>query len=194
MGTAHPSFIVGIGGSAGGLRAYKALLDALPTDTGMAFVIIAHLYPTANSQLAEILSRHTRMPVRVASSGLPIQANHVYVIPPNADLFLEAYTFKVVSPRTKGNVQIDLFFTSLAEFMGARAIGVVMSGYDGDGTDGCRQIKAMGGRTFAQDMSTDVNVMSRSAQASGHVDLVASPGKISNELQRMASARRRVRR
>lgn len=194
MGSAHPTFIVGIGGSAGGLRAYKALLDALPNDTGMAFVIIAHLYPTAHSELAAILSRHTKMPVRVASSGLPIRANHVYVIPPNADLLLEGYTFKVVSPRTTRNVQIDLFLTSLAEAMGSRAIGIVLSGYDGDGTAGCREIKAVGGTTFAQDVSAEVNLMPVSAQASGHVDLVASPSEISVELQRMASARGRVRR
>ena len=122
MGTPNPRFIVGIGGSAGGLNAYKALLDALPSDTGMAFVIIAHLYPTANSQLAEILSRHTTMPVTVASTGKPIRANHVYVIPPNADLLVESNAFKVVSPRTRRNAQVDLFFSSLAEAVGPRAI------------------------------------------------------------------------
>lgn len=188
METLRPTLIVGIGGSAGGLNAYRALLDTLPSDTGMAFVIVAHLYPTAHSQLAEILSRRTKMPVAVVSTAMPILANHVYVIPPNADLLIENNTFKVVSPRTRRNAQVDLFFTSMAEAMGARAIGVVVSGYDGDGTEGCKQIKAKGGTTFAQDMSAEVNLMPRHADAAGCIDFVLPPDKISEELQRLARA------
>ncbi len=81
MKTVQPKFIVGIGGSAGALNAYKALLNAMPPDTGMAFVIISHMSPTAHSQLAIILQRHTKMRVTVASEAMPILANHVYVIP-----------------------------------------------------------------------------------------------------------------
>ena len=187
MGTLRPNFIVGIGGSAGGLNAYKALLDALPSNTGMAFVIVSHIRPAANSQLAQILSRHTKMPVMVASTAMPIRANHVYVSPPNADLLIESYAFKVVSPRTKRNAQIDFFLTSLAEAMGARAIGIILSGYDGDGTEGCKHIKAKGGTTFAQDMSAEVPGMPLSAQASGCIDFVLPPDKISDELQRLVS-------
>ena len=153
MGTLHPNFIVGIGGSAGGLNAYKALLDAVPSNTGMAFVIVSHILPTANSPLAQILSGHTRMAVKVASNAMPIRANHVYVTPPNADLLIEGYTFKLVTPRSRKNVQVDLFLTSLADAMGERAIGIILSGYDGDGIEGCRSIKAKGGTTFAQDVS-----------------------------------------
>jgi chemotaxis response regulator CheB len=185
MGRLRPNFIAGIGGSAGGLNAYKALLDALPPDTGMAFVIISHIVPTANSQLAQILSRHTKMTVMVASTAVPIRANHVYVIPPDADLLIERYTFKVVSPRTKRNAQVDLFLTSLAEAMGTRAIGIILSGYDGDGTEGCKHIKARGGTTFAQDMSAEVAGMPLHAQTSGCIDFVLPPGKIPDELQRL---------
>jgi two-component system CheB/CheR fusion protein len=184
MGILHPNFIVGIGGSAGGLSAYKALLDALPSDTGMAFVVVSHILPTFNSLLAEILSGHTKMKVIEASTRMPVRANHVYVCPPDADLFIESYTFKVVSPRTR-NKQVDLFLTSLAEAMGARAIGIILSGYDGDGTEGCKHIKAKGGTTFAQNESAEVDGMPRSAQASGCVDFVLSPDKISDELQRL---------
>jgi chemotaxis response regulator CheB len=188
MRTLHPEYIVGIGGSAGGLDAYKTLLDALPSDTGMAFVVVAHLHPTAHSQLAEILSRHTKMPVAVASTAMPVRANHVYVIPPDTDLFIESYTFKLVSPRARRNVQVDLFFSSLAAAMGARAIGIVVSGYDGDGTEGCKQIKAKGGTTFAQDMSAEVNLMPRHAEAAGCIDFVLPADKISEELQKLARA------
>ncbi|MDZ7581686.1 MAG: chemotaxis protein CheB [Deltaproteobacteria bacterium] len=184
-GNLHPNFIVGIGGSAGGLNAYKALLDALPSNIGMAFVIVSHILPTASSQLAEILSRHTKMPVMVASTAMPIRANHVYVCPPNADLLIDKGTFKVVSPRTGRNHQIDLFLTSLAEVMGARAIGIILSGYDGDGTEGCKHVKAKGGTTFAQDMSAEVADMPLHAQASGCIDFVLPLDKISDELQRL---------
>lgn len=190
MATVRPEYIVGIGASAGGLNAYKALLDAVPSNTGMAFVIVAHLYPTAHSQLARILSRHTKMAVAVAATAMLVRANHVYVIPPDADLFIESYTLKLVSPRAKRNVQVDLFFCSLAEAMGARAIGIVLSGYDGDGTVGCKQIKAKGGTTFAQDMSAEVNLMPRHAEAAGCIDFVLPPDKISEELQRLVRASR----
>ncbi len=160
MTAARPHYIVGIGGSAGGLSAYKAFFDALPSHTGMAFVIVAHLPPTANSQLAEILSLHTTMEVALASNAMPIQANHVYVIPPNSDLtIIDGAIFKIVSPRIRGNNQVDLFLTSLAEVVGLHAIAIILSGYDGDGTKGCRHIKNHGGTTFAQDVSAEVNSM-----------------------------------
>lgn len=111
-----PNFIVGIGGSAGGLRAYTALLKALPSNTGMAFVFIAHMSPTGKSLLAPLLSQSTNMPAVQAAEGMPIQADHVYVIPPNANLFIENYIFKVVSPRTLVNGrhnQVDYFLVSL---------------------------------------------------------------------------------
>ncbi len=185
MKKGRPKFIVGIGSSAGGLSASKALLDTLWPDTGMAFVFIAHLLPTAQSQLAEILSRHTTMTVLLASDALPIQANHVYVIPPNADLFIENFIFKVVSPRTRRNTQVDVFLTSLAEAMGPQAIGVILSGYDGDGTEGCKHIKAKGGTTFAQDSSAEVSHMPLGAQAAGCIDFVLPPDEISGKLQSM---------
>ena len=185
MGTLRPKLIVGVGGSAGALNAYKAFLDALPSNTGMAFVIISHIHPNASSQLAQILSRHTKMAVMVASTAMPIRRNHVYVIPPDADLLIESYTFKVVSPRTRRNEQIDFCFNSLAAAMGARAIGIILSGYDGDGTEGCKHIKAQGGTTFAQDMSAEVDGMPLSAQASGCIDFVLPPDKIPDALLQM---------
>ncbi len=183
-----PNFIVGIGGSAGALAAYKDLLDALSPRTGMAFVIVAHLLPKASSQLALILTRHTKMKVMVATTGTTIRRNHVYVIPPDADLLIEGTALKVISPRSRRNKQVDLFFGSLAESMGAQAIGVILSGYDGDGAGGCKQIKERAGTTFSQDTSAEVTDMPRHAEASGNVDFVLSPAKIADELHRMAKA------
>ena len=118
----------------------------------------------------------------------PILANHVYVIPPDADLLIENYTFKIISPRSGGHKQIDVFFISLAEAMGVRAIGIVLSGYDGDGTEGCKHIKAKGGKTFAQDMSAEVDFMPLSAQASGCADFVMPLDKIPGKLKSLAAA------
>ena len=184
----RPKLIVGIGGSAGALNAYKVLLDALPSDTGMTFVIISHMSPTAHSQLAEILSRHTKMAVTVASDAMPVQTNCVYVIPANSDLLIENFNFKVISPRSGRNKQVDVFFISLAEAMGVRAIGIVLSGYDGDGTEGCKHIKAHGGTTFTQDMSAEVEFMPLSAQASGCVDFVIPLDKIPDKLKSLEAA------
>ena len=182
-----PNYIVGIGGSAGALNSYKSLLESIPINTGMSFVVISHIHPEANSQLAQILSRHTVMPVLRTSTEMPIRANHVYVIPGNADLQIESFTFKIVSPRSRRSVQIDLFFSSLAKAMGERAIGILLSGYHRDGSEGCRSIKANGGITFAQDNSAEVEDMSRNAQALGYVDYVLSPKEIAEEVSKIAA-------
>lgn len=100
MGALRPNFIVGIGGSAGGLQAYQALFDALPANTDMSFVVVSHMLPSASSLLAELLSSHTKMPVMVASTAMMVMANHVYVNPPDTDLLIKNNFFRVVSPRT----------------------------------------------------------------------------------------------
>src|SRR5579863_5890636 len=85
----HPSHVVGLGASAGGLDAFLELFGALPSDTGMAFVVVQHLEPHSESQLAGILSRSTTMAVLQAREGQPVEPNHVYVIPPNALMVIQ---------------------------------------------------------------------------------------------------------
>src|SRR4051812_8259610 len=82
----NPFPIVGVGASAGGLEAFTQLLANTPADTGMAFVLVQHLDPHHQSRLAELLSRATRMPVLEATDGLAVRPDHVYVIPPNANM------------------------------------------------------------------------------------------------------------
>ncbi len=182
---AQPNFIVGIGGSAGALKAYRTFLQALSPTTGMAFVFIAHLSPTVKSELGPILSGSTKMPVVMAAKGTKVLANHVYVIAPNTDLTLKDEVFEVASPRTMKDgrhPQVNLFLTSLAETLGKRAIGVIFSGGDGDGTDGCREIRQGGGLMFAQDLSAEVDSMPRHALDSGCVDFVLPPDQIAKRL------------
>jgi len=188
MTTVRPIFIVGIGGSAGALNAYKALLDAMPDETGMAFVIISHMNPTAHSVLAKILQRHTKMSVLVASDAMPILANHVYVIPPDSDLTMDEYKFNVVFPRSGRIKQVDIFFISLANEMSTHAVGIVVSGYGCDGTVGCKHIKANGGTTFAQDASAEINFMPLSAQAAGCIDFILPLNEIPGKLKILAGA------
>ena len=186
----EPKFFVGIGGSAGGLKAYQNLLHALPSDTEMTFIFVSHMSPTRESLLPEILSRSTKMPVLEASEGMRLRPNHVYVITPNVDLLIENGAFKVVTPRTTvggAHKSVDYFLTSLADAFGPRAIGIVLSGADGDGSRGVKSIKENGGVTFAQDLSAQHESMPRTAWATGCVDFVLPPEGIARELRRLAA-------
>lgn len=141
--------IVGIGASAGGLEAFSQLLKHLPIDTGMGFVLIQHLSPNYKSQLSEILARTTQMPVMEVEDCMIVEPNHVYIIPPNNKMTLTKNLLRL-TPRekTQGNYTVDTFFNSLAQERGNKAIGVVLSGADGDGATGLKAIKVAGGITF----------------------------------------------
>lgn len=177
--------IVGMGASAGGLEAFRELLSHLPTDTGMAFVVIQHLSPHQKSLLTEILSRSTQMAVVEVQHGMVVEPNNVYVIPPNTMMTISQGVLQL-RPRAKTHglaMTVDTFFISLAEERGNKAIGVVLSGGDSDGTQGLETIKAAGGITFAQcEDSAKVNSMPNTAVASGYVDFILSPQQIAKEL------------
>src|SRR6478736_8545547 len=178
--------IVGVGASAGGLEAFTRLLEALPIDTGMAFVLVQHLDPDHESQLTQILSGGTALPVREITNDERVEPNHVYVIRRDTDLTVNGGVLKV-QPRKPGlHRPIDTFFESLAADRRERAIGVVLSGTATDGTLGLEAIKAEGGITFAQDDSARHDSMPRSAVAAGCVDFVLSPPNIAKELARIA--------
>ncbi len=179
--------IVGVGASAGGLEAYTQFLRALPADTDMAYVLISHLDPNHESKLDEILSRSSSMPV-VEVEGEPlVQANHIYVIPPNRSMIIQEGHLRLM-PRPQDGIKhrpIDAFLRSLAADQGVRGIAVILSGMGSDGTMGIREIKAQGGVTFAQDDTAAYNAMPRNAIASGDVDFVLPPEKIAEELVRI---------
>ena len=125
------------------------------------------------------------MPVLLAVSGMLVRANEVYVIPANADLLLEDGTLIVISPRNRRNTQIDIFFSSIALAMGPLAVGIVFSGYEGDGAAGCQRIKAAGGTTFAQDATAEVSSMPLRARATGSIDFVLPANEMPAELLKM---------
>ena len=180
-----PFPIVGIGASAGGLEALTQLVGGLSSDSGMAFVLVQHLDPRHESRLAELLGRHTAMPVLEATHGMPVERDHVYVIPPNTNLALGGGVLHL-TPRGDGHsphAPIDYLFRSLAVDQQERSIAVVLSGTGSDGTQGVCEIKAVGGITFAQDeLTAGHSGMPRSAAASGCVDFVLEPGRIAERL------------
>ena len=184
-----PVSIVGIGASAGGLEAFQELLQALPEDTGMGFVLVQHLAPKHESILSELLSKATKMAVIEVREGMAVQPNHVYVIPPNADMSVVdgvLHLSPLAADRSR-RMPIDMFLRSLAEDQQGRAIGVILSGTASDGTLGLQAIKALGGVTFAQDdASAKYSAMPRSAIAAGIVDYVLPPDSIARELKRIA--------
>lgn len=183
-----PFPIVAIGASAGGIEAVTELLRNLSPDTGMAYVYIQHLDPAHESMLGSILSRATKMKVVEAEESMPIQPNHVYVIPPNKGLSISdgVLTLNPRRPRPSPHMPVDQFFTSLAEKQKDGAIGIVLSGTAHDGTIGLKAIKFAGGLTFAQDESARFQSMPMSAIAEGAVDLVLPPAGIAKELERLA--------
>jgi two-component system CheB/CheR fusion protein len=180
--------IVGVGSSAGGLDAFSELLSHLPTDTGMGFVLVQHLAPEQESLLSELLGRTTRMPVVTAEDGMVVEANHVYVIPPNAQMTIDQGQLHLAScDQTLGRVKtIDLFFQSLAADQKNKAIAIVLSGSNNDGALGVEAIRAEGGIIFAQDRDTaEFADMPAAAIATGNVDFVLSPTAIAEELVKL---------
>ncbi len=183
-----PTPVAGIGASAGGLEAFTQILNALPLDTGLAFVLVQHLEPKHESVLTTLLARATKMPVQEVREGMHVKPDHVYVIPANADMTLLDGLLHLVTRKAAAgrHLPIDYFFHSLAEARGAGAIGVVLSGTASDGTAGIKAIKAAGGVTFAQEPeSAKFDGMPRNAIASGCVDFILPPDGIAKELARL---------
>ncbi|MFC1748943.1 chemotaxis protein CheB [Pseudomonadota bacterium] len=186
----HSSFpVVGVGASAGGLNAFRELLQHLPVDTGMAFVLVQHLDPHHESLLPSLLSGVTTMPVCEAQDNMQIAPNHIYVIPPNTNIGILHNTLQLVQRQTEGwrYLPVDWFLRTLAEDRGSGAIGVILSGTASDGTQGLEAVKAAGGIAFAQEETSAEHFgMPRSAIAAGCVDFVLSPREIAREIGRVS--------
>ncbi|MEP7083229.1 MAG: chemotaxis protein CheB [Betaproteobacteria bacterium] len=180
--------VVGIGASAGGLEAFTQLIKHLPSDSGMAFVLVQHLDPQHESALTTLLSRATNIPVHEVTNDMQVIPDHIYVIPPNVSMTIAGGVLKL-QPRKPGRTplrSVDSFFESLAQDQGERAIGVILSGSGTDGTLGLEAIKAEAGITFAQDDTSRFDSMPKSAVAAGCVDFVLPPEQIAQELARIA--------
>ncbi len=177
--------VVGIGASAGGLEACSNLLDALPAGDGLAFILVQHLEPTHESMMVDLLATHTWMTVRQAANGMPIEPNHLYIIPPGTYLSVAHGALQVTPPQARHGARLpfDFLLHSLGAEFGPRAICVVLSGTGADGTLGLATVKENGGTVIAQDPEEAAyDGMPRSAIATGAVDMVLTVANIAKAL------------
>ncbi|MFY7874295.1 MAG: chemotaxis protein CheB, partial [Pirellula sp.] len=183
-----PSFpVVGIGASAGGLAAFEAFFTGMPelVEPGMAFVVVQHLAPDHKSILADILRRCTKMQVFEVEDGMLVQANCVYIIPPDRDMAFLNGTLQLLEPSAPRGLRlpIDFFFRSLAQDHRSLAIGIILSGTGNDGTQGIRAIKAEGGMVMVQSIeSCDFDGMPRSVINTGLADYELAPKDMPEQL------------
>lgn len=173
--------VVGIGASAGGLKALESFFAVLPAKTGKAYVVVMHLSPDHPSHVAELLHRVTEVPVVQIESEMVVVADHVYVIPPGKCLKLEGMSLILEEqPVLRGaRLSIDPFFESLARSVGKRAVGIIFSGSGRDGSEGLRAIKDNGGLTIVQTPdSAEFRDMPINAISTCTPDFILDPDKM----------------
>ena len=175
--------VVGIGASAGGLDALEQLFGAMPERTGMAFVVIQHLSPDFKSVMDELLARRTQIPVLLAEDGMAVEPDRIYLIPPRKEMIISRGRLLLSDKGEALTLPIDVFFRSLAQDLGTRAIGVVLSGAGSDGARGIRDIHDAGGLVLCQDEKTaEFDGMPRSARDTGVVHHVLPPNQMPRAL------------
>lgn len=184
---ALPACVVGLGASAGGLEALQTFFACMPKNTGLSFVVIQHLSPDYKSLMVELLSKTTEMQVLRIEDGMPLKPDCVYLIPPKKNVTIFHQKLLLTDQdhnHNRGlNLPIDLFFRSLAEDLGERAVGIVLSGTGSDGTRGIRAIKENGGLVMAQEpTSAKFDGMPGSVIATGLADYILPPDKMPAEL------------
>ncbi|MEM6751674.1 MAG: chemotaxis protein CheB [Cyanobacteria bacterium P01_C01_bin.38] len=179
-------FVVGIGASAGGLRALEEFFENMPSDSGASFVVIQHLSPDFKSLMKELLERHTKMKVYRVEDGMPLEPNCIYLIPPGINLIIKGrrlYFQQQDRNRPKPNFPIDIFLQSLAEDVGDRSVGVILSGSGSDGSEGLRLLNENGGIAMSQDPGTaEFDGMPMSAITTRLIDRVGSPQDLAEAL------------
>ncbi|BAZ04435.1 chemotaxis protein CheB [Calothrix sp. NIES-3974] len=183
-------FVVGVGASAGGLRALEEFFENMPVDSGAAFVVIQHLSPDFKSLMKELLGRKTRMAIYRVTDRMELEPNSIYLISPGKNLILENNCLRLLEQEERNrhglNFPIDIFLESLAKNFAERAIGVILSGTGSDGTKGLRAINEAGGFTMVQDPATaEFDGMPRTAIATGVVDRVLSPQELAQAVSQL---------
>ncbi len=174
----EPFPVVAMGGSAGSFQAFKKFFTHLPSDTGIAFIIIMHLDPNHQGQIAELIQSFVSMPVVEADDGIAIAPDMVYVIPPNKDMGIHNGRLLLLTPYKPNGYRlpIDYFLQSLAEDQWNRAVAIIFSGMGSDGETGLRMIKEKLGMVMVEDPETaQYNSMPLSAIGTNMVDYVLAP-------------------
>jgi two-component system CheB/CheR fusion protein len=173
-----PLYVVGIGASAGGLEALEHFFDNVPPASGMAFVVVQHLSPDFKSLMDEILARRTSLPISLVEDAMVVEPDHIYLIPPKKEMIISGGRL-LLSERDREqelSLPIDVFFRSLAQDCGPRAIAVVLSGGGSDGSRGIRAVHEAGGLVIVQDVeSAQFDGMPKTAREAGVADYVLPP-------------------
>lgn len=194
-GAETPTFVVGIGASAGGLKPIEDFFDNMPNDSGMSFVVVQHLSPDFKSMMDELLSRHTRMKIHKVTDGVRIEPDSIYLIPAVKNMDISNGTLLLSDKATDRslNLPIDIFFRSLAKDAGERAIAIVLSGTGSDGSRGIKDIREAGGLVLVQSKeSAAFDGMPQAAISTGVVDLICDPAKMPQWLMQYAKDRDRL--
>ncbi|HET9934259.1 MAG TPA: chemotaxis protein CheB [Polyangiaceae bacterium] len=178
-------YIVGIGASAGGLEALERFFDSVPNASGMAYVVVQHLSPDFKSLMDEILARRTKIPVQLVEDGIVVEPDHIYLMPPKKEMIISGGRL-LLSERDRDqdlSLPIDVFFRSLAQDCGSRAIAVVLSGGGSDGSRGIRAVHKAGGLVVIQDVdSAQFDGMPKTARDAGVADYVLPPQEMASVL------------
>lgn len=170
-------YIIAIGASAGGLQAISAFFDHTPLDS-VSYIVIQHLSANFKSQMAQILSRHSKLQIVEATHHIQIESNKVYLIP-SSD-FMQIKDGRLIlsdkKDKPRPHMTIDYFFISLAKEQGDKAIAVILSGTGNDGTKGAEAIRKSGGIVIIQDPATAAYKEMPLAAISGTIaDHILSP-------------------
>jgi chemotaxis response regulator CheB len=181
--------MVALGASAGGLHSLFTVFENLPDKIDCCIAVATHLSPTHSSFIPELLSRHTRLPVRRAENE-PLRNSTIFVTPPRFHLIVEDDRFCLLDqpPLRFVKPNIDLLFESMARSFGQACVAVVLSGTGKDGAQGIRAVKAAGGITLVEDPTdAEFNDMPIAANRTGCVDFVLSLKGISEKLLEICS-------
>jgi two-component system, chemotaxis family, CheB/CheR fusion protein len=177
--------IVGIGASAGGLDVFERMFSNMPNNTGIAFILITHLDSNHVSIMGQLISKYTDMNVHTIKNRMKIEANSIYVIPPNKNVSIKKNCLYLITQKKPHSIDqpINYFLESLAIDQKKNAIAVILSGNGNDGSEGLQSIKHAGGVTFAQQpMTAQYPSMPRNAIETGLVDFVLPVEKIPDAL------------
>ncbi len=188
--------VVAIGASAGGVPALRNFFAHVPAKTNMAYVVILHLSPDHDSQLAEVLQNTSPLPVAKVEQRVRVEPEHVYVIPPNKSLQIKNGYIEVleVTSLEMRRAPVDIFFRTLAQSHGPRAVSVVLSGTGANGSMGMKRVKEMGGLCIVQDpREAEYDDMPRHSLATGLVDYVLPVSAIPKQIIAYREQLKRVR-
>ena len=111
----------GVGGRA---RRHRALLRQPPAGHRDGLRVVQHLSPDFKSMMDELLARHTELPIHLVEDGMPVEADHVYLIPPKNEMIISGGRLLLSEQdrQQELTLPIDVFFRSLAQDCGPRAV------------------------------------------------------------------------